>query len=592
MYRRCLICGQEPRDHCAYQRNQAETRRWQSLANLSSFNAEVEWSNRHSLDCSSNFDLMLESSTDVAGLRTRSTGGMPSLESSETRYRDTTDQRPSVLHPCGYPYPTNRVNNGKENQNVGATQRRSKCSGGPCPSSGACAIWRIPVPQFKQPNPTQQLKQQSTGPVVWRLNRNRSESPQQTRLQNSTPKGGSCKMSMKTGVNARTIVSARDSCECANCPYLSQIRSGKQKFTSDSNDLTGLASLEMSQQQQENPPVKQQQQHKNPPIGQQQQQRNPKMDQQQQQKNRPMEQQQQQINPPMEQQHQQRNPPMQAQGCQVCIFCQQKDKDVKCPAFQQKKFPDFQQMQGPAKKKSTTGMASLRSYQTTATNYCDCDSIVQPPQNPSKGLSPRKSISNYCYTGFAGTRTNNAVNVLLMPGSRQDDFDDSCCFPATFRKSAPAPQIVVKESDLTETNERAVFPEIDKPSYRVCRAATSDPKAIGQSEEENEGCANVLVLEEDNIMDCKPEASGEKDLAVWSINSSKEINRSVDQDPQLSNNWMDDQATSNCTKVLELQRARINELDNLLQQHNLLQQIIQTKVTQLQSTDPNSNEKP
>jgi len=38
-------------------------------------------------------------------------------------------------------------------------------------------------------------------------------------------------------------------------------------------------------------------------------------------------------------------------------------------------------------------------------------------------------------------------------------------------------------------------------------------------------------------------------------------------------------------KVLEMQRARIKELENLLQQHNLLQQTIQHKVAELQCTD-------
>jgi len=80
MHRRCIICGQEPGEQCVYPRNMSEARRWQNLANLSSFDVDPESLCRHGCVCASHLDghgsgSESESSSRAAG-RARTQAGL------------------------------------------------------------------------------------------------------------------------------------------------------------------------------------------------------------------------------------------------------------------------------------------------------------------------------------------------------------------------------------------------------------------------------------------------------------------------------------------------------------------------------------
>ncbi|XP_017091970.2 uncharacterized protein [Drosophila bipectinata] len=574
MHRRCIICGREPSEHFVYPRNLSEARRWQSLVNMNSFNVEPESLCRHGCVCSSHLDVEHSSSSDLENCQKRSTGGMPPQDS-----RNSIDRRLNIqFSPATELFVSS--SNIQENASQG---KRKECRCDNCRARKGMSDKKTP-PILLQPKDTDSLKGYGKGqpdnsedrrmkcpplnrpcccpyPTNARAieeiqtqarsiickcpNRGSSKEEKQSSKSNKalTPKASASKRSRKENLSVKSNASrttqrksTQDQCSCA-CDEEIPGRGNQMPFRGQPT------SRNVSQ----NVP---------PSIGQ-----------QMQNFHNSQRQNQQPFGPPNSQD------PHRTKSCQVCVIIQPKNKDKTDKEIQ---VPFCMQNPKVAAKNEC-------SSQTTATN-CYCEPCGHAPDSLGFGSSFAQSKG---FPGYAASRQkNNAINVLLMPGSRNDY--DSCCCPSTFRSSAPAPEILVQESDLTDSDERAVFPPVDLPSYRVCRAATSDPKENANNE--NEACANVLVLE-DGEMDCQPENNCSCEAPESTSQfvegpqpsiSSKETHKGI---PEIGSNWMNAEATANFTKVLELQKARINELDTLLQQHNALQQTIQAKVAQLQCND-------
>ncbi|XP_001359896.3 uncharacterized protein [Drosophila pseudoobscura] len=181
----------------------------------------------------------------------------------------------------------------------------------------------------------------------------------------------------------------------------------------------------------------------------------------------------------------------------------------------------------------------------------------------------------------SGKNKPNIVNVLLMAGSPKESCDASeyIC-PETFQPS-PLSEIRLLQSDLTDANERAAFQDLDHPNYRVCRASTNDSEGNCQGEEQDENCADVLVLDQGpSCSKCPP-------ICICGMTNENGNNCGQWKSETLSQlpegaNWFDTAATSNSTKVLELQAARIKELYCLLAEQSELQKTIQAKMAELQ----------
>ncbi|KAH8346181.1 hypothetical protein KR067_009172 [Drosophila pandora] len=546
MHRRCIICGQEPSDHFVYPRNLTEARRWQSLVNMSSVNVEPESLCRHGCVCSSHLDVVESSSSDLDNSKKRSCGGMPPRRS---RSRSSIDRRPNIK----FSSPTEIFLLGEKSSENQQNENKINCTcdnGGPC--NRAMAAKNTP-PILLQPMDSSSSskgssKGNSKGKQVLPNSKKQLDNAESGQRKNddqkmaigqkSPPKGlpfnRDCGCPYPTNsraieeiqAQARSIICKCNGMQTVNLPK-SQSQDSKQlsaKSSSKGNRADGKRS-------------------------------SPKRS---------------------------RKANVKSNACQVCIFLQPKDKNN-----------NNKEIQVPWGMRNPEVPTQAECSCQTPTPTCMCGLCGQAPST-SLGFGSSFGQTKG-FPGYAATRPQktNAINVLLMPGSR-NDFD-SCCCPNTFLPSAPAPEILVQESDLTDCDERADFPPVDLPSYRVCRAATSDPKENSNEKDEKEDSANVLVLEDNELEACQPDTNscgcppepesisyqfggGQKQPSMWCKDTQKGI-------PELGKNWMDGDAASNYTKVLEQQRVRINELETLLQQHNALQQTIQAKVAELQCND-------
>ncbi|XP_037717085.1 uncharacterized protein LOC119551688 [Drosophila subpulchrella] len=549
MHRRCIICGQEPGDHCVYPRNMSEARRWQNLANLSSFDVDTESLWRHGCVCSSHLD---------ADNRGSSTGSESSAGAAEGARNPAGLQESGVKwsssgSASGRGYTTYSMaveempNQSKRSFNSDKQEisTGNRFKNGCCHFRNACnnMLPGNPYgftqmgPNFASPQAPPNLKTRvnqsprgNTGCVCanCKLMRNKSTPapteiqffpPQRNNKSRAPPDSSGSQQSIKKPQKrdiSKVGQQKPKTCDLTSCPALKKQRSEDLKpqgedFRSLASSLNHLASQTWRSIRNSKVPMSLQNRKQKP------------------------------------------EPMLKSQYCQTGINCHLKDQEVQCSKV-------ALQAQSSLPVGRPKQVASF-SYRTTSS---------------ATGFSAGYTTNSSNFTNGSERRNSNAINVLLMNGTRNNDYDDSCCCQTNHRPMAPPPEICVQESDLTESNECAVFPEIDKPKYRVCRS-------------NNE--TNVLVLEEGPMDGCSPTATGESDTIAGEaqnqggaqLNSNE--NRSREQQNDFVNSWLDCPAADNFTKVLEMQRARIKELENLLQQHNLLQQTIQHKVAELQCTD-------
>ncbi|XP_016999164.2 uncharacterized protein [Drosophila takahashii] len=554
MHRRCIICGQEPGDHCVYPRNMTEARRWQNLANLSSFDVDTESLCRHGCVCSAHLD------ADHRGSSSESEGSSGAAEGTRT---------PAVLQESSVKwsssgsgsvpgYPTNsRVVQEMQDQSKQSlsSERREgssaiRCNNGFCRFRNACNS----MFQGNPYNYQTQMGQNFANPQASsKLNRRENQSMMRNTSTRASPEGctwSNCpaqtenhtRISAGDPYKATRNTSTRASpnvCTLANCPALRE-----NQYKAHPRDSGSQESTKKTQRKERERPKSCERPSCSVVRKQRSEDWKPQGDDFRSLSSTQTWRSYGASKIPMNQINRIKKPELKNQCCQVCFNSHLKDREVQCSkvALQtqsSKPFGSFSYQTGS----SFTGFSA--GYTTNSSNFT-----------------------------YGGERKNtNAINVLLMNGTRNNDYDNSCCCPTNLRPSAPPPEICVQESDLTESNERAVFPEIDKPNYRVCRSANE---------------TNVLVLEEGPMDGCTQKAKGESDEAAGEAhNQADESNQNgiKEQQNDFVNNWLDCPAADNFTKVLELQRARIKELENLLQQHNLLQQTIQHKVAELQCTD-------
>ncbi|XP_017035750.1 uncharacterized protein [Drosophila kikkawai] len=569
MHRRCIICGQEPGKQCVYPRDMAEARRWQNLANLGKFAVDTESLYQHGCVCAMHLNRNHKCSSDLGG---KSDAVCPprraSDQISEQYQRPSvkwnhveTDRRcpPSTPQGC-CPYITNKK------PNVGM-QMKSIYNIGLDRCRGAMIQGNLYSQMRKNYS-----RQQATGPT---------DGNEPRRNQSILPK----------------------LCACVNCPMLKSFKAAPNESTCPltrprSSPAPSVNSVNKPQQQRYSNSNQRAQNNTQKPrscdrlscyaYSQKQNQKKDDSHSSTTTSTAP--------STTTNDSHRERMPDVRNKCCQACFNCQLRDQESQCS-------------QHTLKRKASSAVASPRpSTQLKASSISTgrtCDRTIS-----SKGLSSIRTyrssqrssslaskygmnMSSFGYGGGEKEYSIYAVNVLLMNGSRQNKYDN------------PNPEICVQESDLADCNERAIFPEVDKPSYRVCRAATSDQSnANGKQDDEDE--ANVLVLEEGRLDVCSPEdkspqgESRSEQQFLEGMNSnqnqsklqqseSKSIKRCTDhgiQPGQFGDNWINSPGAANYNKVLELQRSRINELENLLQQHIVLQQTIQARMAELQCQEP------
>ncbi|XP_016961497.1 uncharacterized protein LOC108032161 [Drosophila biarmipes] len=556
MHRRCIICGLEPGEHCVYPRNMSEARRWQNLANLSSFDVDTESLWRHGCVCSSHLDAdhrgsstASESSAgaaeaarnpagvQVSGVKWSSSGSASSR--GYTNYSMAVEEMPNQSK-RSIKSENQEISKGNRFKN-GCCHFRDACSnmlpGNPygfTPMGQNFANPQAPPNLKTRPN---QSPRGNTGCVCAHCKLMRTIAtadppeikffPEQRndKTKDSPDSSGSQQSIKKTQkkVFSKGGPQKPKTCDLTTCPVLKKQRLEESKpqgedFRSLASSLNQLASQTWRSLRNAKVPMNQQNKRQKP------------------------------------------EPELKSQYCQTGINCHLKDQEVQCSKV-------ALQNQSSLPVGRPKSVSASFSYRTA---------------NSVTGFSAGYTTNSSNFTNGSDRRNPNAINVLLMNGTRNNDYDDSCCCQTNHRPMAPPPEIWVQESDFAESNERAEFPEIDKPKYRVCRS-------------NNE--TNVLVLEEGPMDGCSPKDTGNSGTEVAGAQSQGELqlnskqSRSKEQQNDFVNNWLDCPAADNFTKVLEMQRARINELENLLQQHNLLQQTIQHKVAELQCTDkPNPTE--
>ncbi|KMZ03444.1 uncharacterized protein LOC6727998 [Drosophila simulans] len=539
MHRRCIICGQEPGEQCVYPRNMSEARRWQNLANLSSFDVDPESLCRHGCVCASHLNghgsgSESESSPRAAG-RARTPAG---LQDWSSRWSSSTSE-------SGHGYPISKKANeqmqNQSKQSLGSERQEfssaNRCTNGYCRFRNTCN-------SMYQGNTYTQSGQKYPNP------------PQATRATNLEDKKNP-PMKLNPRVNKPTFGAVNctcDGCTCSFCPV-----QGIKKAVAPLEEDSGIQQSMNKEKRKDNSKGSP---HKpsscerltcpafrttdikavaddfrsspSYPVS-------------------PTSRGNNRVKSSMNQQNTKKKPELKSECCQTCITHQLKDQEVQCSTATLQT-----QSSSPVRRTKMTGSFSHQTG-SSATGF-------------SAGQT--NNSSNFTCSGGGERRTSNAINVLLMNGTRNNDYEDGCCSPAKQRPMAPPPEICVQESDLTESDERAVFPEIDKPNYRVCRSSNE---------------TNVLVLEESSLNECSPKAAQDASKVDSQtknhFDAQQNANNNKEQQNSFLINWLESPATSNFTKVLELQRCRIKELENLLEQHSVLQQTIQHKVAELQCTD-------
>lgn len=538
MHRRCIICGQEPGEQCVYPRNMSEARRWQNLANLSSFDVDPESLCRHGCVCASHLDghgsgSESESSSRAAG-RARTQAG---LQEWSSRWSSSASD---AGHGYSISKKTNERIQNQSKQSLGS-ERQEFSSANRC--TNGCCRFRNTCNSMFQGNTYTQMGQKYPNP--------------QTRATNLENKNNP-PMKLSPRVNKPTFGAVNctcDGCTCSFCP-VQGIKKAVAPLEEDSGSQQSInKEYKERKDNSKGSPKKQSSCERltcpafrttdiktvaddfrsspNYPVS-------------------PTSRGNNKIKSSMNQQNTKKKPELKSECCQTCITQQLKDQEVQCSTVTLQT-----QSSSPVRRTKMTGSFS---HQTGSS---------------ATGLSGGYTNNSNNFTcGGGERRTSNAINVLLMNGTRNNDYEDGCCSPAKQRPMAPPPEICVQESDLTENDERAVFPEIDKPNYRVCRSSNE---------------TNVLVLEESPLNDCSPnpgqDASTLDSKTKSNFDAQQNANDNKEQHNSFLINWLESPATSNFTKVLELQRSRIKELENLLEQHSLLQQTIQHKVAELQCTD-------
>ncbi|EDW97484.1 uncharacterized protein LOC6537214 [Drosophila yakuba] len=530
MHRRCIICGQEPGEHCVYPRNMSEARRWQNLANLSSFDVDPESLCRHGCVCASHLD------SQGSGSETESSSGAAGRARTAAGLQEWSSKWSSSASDAGHGYPNNRKpieRMQNQSKHTIGSQGQEFSSANRC-TNGYCRFRNNYNSMFpSNPHTYNQMGQKYPNP----------QAPRATSLDNKKPPP----IKVNPRVNRPsfgTVNCTCDGCTCTFCPVpgikktsedsgsqqsinkekRKDISKGSPKKTKPCERPTcpTFRSMDFKTEAEDFYPISStsrgNQRYRNP----------------------------------IKQQDTTQKPKLKSECCQTCSTHHLKDQEVQCSTVTL-----------PTQSSSPVGRPKLAgsfSHQTGCS---------------ATGFSAGYTTNSSNFTcGCSERRNSNAINVLLMNGTRNNDYEDPCCSPAKQRPMAPPPEICVQESDLTECNERAVFPEIDKPNYRVCRSSNE---------------TNVLVLEEGPLDKCSPIAGEDPstpDIKTQNhSNAHQNPNASKEQANNFLNNWLESPATNNFTKVLELQRSRIKELENLLEQHSLLQQTIQHKVAELQCTD-------
>ncbi|KAH8281065.1 hypothetical protein KR054_009722 [Drosophila jambulina] len=562
MPRRCINCGQKPGDKCVYPRNLAEARRWQNLGSLGSFDVDTESLCQHGCVCALLLNTDRENRLDLGSIpkavgSTRRVGGKASAQRMRPALKRSSFEtvRCQPTAPQDYAYPTNNKSSvgmrRQSKQNLGSTPQESsngdRCNIGLQRCRGAMIQENL-YSQMRK-NCCHQPSTESTNDTAPRRNLKSSQPPVSKfcpcinhpilRNSNAVPEKSSFPsirgLSPAPAPCAPLYSPQRDFSNNLQRPQNTNQNRIQQKPTSfdqlsyvpcsqepflSSDDFFSSVSTTTGQT------------------------RSMTSDNQQ-----------------------QTTPEVMNKCCQACIYCQLKNQEVQCSRH------------SLHSKRSSTAVAPGSCTEGKAISIragCDCYASASLDTKYDRSSSRNmSSTGNILMPNFEtggedkqySVNFVNAVNVLLMNGSSQRPYE------------SPNPEICVQESDLADCNERAVFPEVDMPSYRVCRAATSGPNAKDQQDE-----ASVLVLEED-MFGCYPEDKSNQGQSQSGVQGEGGMSPNPDNKAnqgKFGDNWINAPGAENITKVLELQRARINELDKLLQQHNMLQQTIQTRMAELQ----------
>ncbi|KAH8264199.1 hypothetical protein KR038_004382 [Drosophila bunnanda] len=552
MHRRCIICGQDPGNQCVYPRNMKEARRWQNLTNLDSFDVDTESLRQHGCVCALHLDTDQEYGSDLGstfgavGLQRRAGGKISAEDKAGSkrspfqtgRCQSTAQQYTNKKSSVGMNMQDQQTLESMphESSNVDRSNiELHRCCG---------AMLQGNLYSQMRKNSCRKRSTGSTNETATRRNLKASKPTVPhlyacinypiLRVSHAVPKESTCPMRRSpspapascTGEFSYQRTQNNSLCHSQQRPVsydpLPCSSINQQQFKSDDDFL--------------NSPCSSSGQTSFTTI----------------------------------ESHQKRKPELRNQCCQACINCQLKDQEVQCSQHT---------LQPKASSEEVTPTSSPKPETRTMTGGSECDiddkdcSCHRSASLATKygsvnskniACSENVNMSNIIYGGEEQQYSVNAVNVLLMNGSLQNKYE------------GPNPEICVQQSDLADCNERAVLPDVDKPKYRVCRAATTGANTKGKQEE-----ANVLVLEEGRMDGCSSEDQGQSQSELQFVEGINSVDQEI-RSAQFCDNWINSPGAANYTKVLELQRARINELENLLQQHNKLQQTIQSRMAELQ----------
>ncbi|XP_034660778.1 uncharacterized protein LOC117896519 [Drosophila subobscura] len=558
MTRRCIVCGEKPIGHFIYPHTMAEAQKWLNLAHLDSYNLEVATFHQRACVCAIHLKGFNEEREQRQKSGTDDQRRRSSVRSSDKRGRDLSSTWPSATHP--------REMN--LNQNMSSTRRQSG-------SSYTQHCWRS-LSRFINNN-----RQHEARGYTETVSPQYCPSRQQQKQQQH--------QSMCPAAGTESCMSHCMPCSQGGHYRLSQMPRC-QECSSHALTMECNSREDQSQQTDQQPvqqcTVQQQQRHHtaegiyltlNNALGQQQQARKCSKGLAPQPKKR--------SSRSSSTSGQQQTKKPKHLGCQAC---KTKDQEV------QYAWPVSQ----PSLDRPGCGVPAKIPFSTPSAN-----GIAYPTKGPVSGqrTTPPTKLSNV--TGMAGVlglqneeqpspdknTKPNTVNVLIMAGAPKESCDEAYICPDSFQPS-PLSEIRLLQSDLTDGNERADFPDLDHPNYRVCRASTNDSDASGQGGEQDENCADVLVLDKGtccekcpNICTCGKTNENGDNCGQWNAVALAQLQQ--DQVPPEGINWFDTPATSNGTRAVELQKARIKELYSLLAQQNELQQSIQAKMDELQRTE-------
>ncbi|XP_068153907.1 uncharacterized protein [Drosophila tropicalis] len=535
MQRRCIICGQEPSGFYVYPRTLTEARKWQDWANLYSFNVPAGTLRKHACVCQKHLEAVEEqddtANEHIVEVKERNVGGMPTpiREPNDIVSNDVMDKRPSVSLTEGDPNQRPqrpmrcccpimeatkpKAQKPRRRKERKSPSRRSQEDLQPPVNVFHCpGTTQIPRPPF-QYNPVEAMNYKVA--PAWYNQQSRQQQLHQPNWNQFSETGTEI-----DALNGQSSRYAQQIYDC-HCPLL-----GKQ-----------LEKMHNQEQQLQQP--------------------------------RPIQQ--------------------QNQCCQCYISVPNQDKTFQCPSQVHR-----------AEKRRQAAAETCECGTTTSRNI-----VVQPtvciPANIFEQTPPKSAQPKSKKKEIKVRKNPNSVNVLIMGSYGQEEDAEECIemiCPETFQPS-PLTEICFLESDLTRKNERAIFPDIDLPNYSVCRAPTTDPKATEEAdketnEQDDTNCADVLVLGK-GLHDIDPCPCDCQhclfDMDLW--NCPNHVKPRISTQPQETDannaasgidalsslpeeladgNWQDPRAVAKYNQVIADQKARINELENLLTQHNILQE--------------------